>query len=107
MSGTSSNAVSNTASASAARSGYGTGTITPINGDALSWGSVDPMLLQDCVKAVNDCGDGVSLAKGARGDWISITVLADGDRPRWTARSVEEAQQYLVDITNAARKRGR
>ena len=105
MGATASNRNGNTAKADKDRPGYGTGNASPANGAALDWGCVDPVILQDCIVAVNKCGDGISLAQGMRGDWISVTVLADGDRPRWTARTTEEAHTHLVDITNAARKR--
>lgn len=107
MGATASNASGNTARADHERPGYGTGNGQTVNGDALSWRDCDGDIVKDCIGAVNKAGDGISFAEGSRGDWISVTILADGDRPRWVARSIEEAHTHLTDIINAARRRGR
>jgi len=54
---------------------------------------------------VNSAGDGISLAKGSRGDWLSVTLLVDGDRPRWVAYDAVEMTRILRVIGDAARKR--
>jgi len=85
-------------------SGYGPGNAAVAVG-GLSWTQVDDGILAETIAAVASVGDAISFAAGRRGAWLSITVLSDGERPRWEARSVQEANTILVDIGNAARRR--
>lgn len=105
MGATASNAQSRTAQADKGGENiYGAGNATLGDG-GLTWGALNQGILEDTVDAINDNGDGVSLAKGRRGAWLSITILTNGDRPRWEARSLAEMEVILVDLGNKARAR--
>ena len=105
MSGQSSNTQSRKATSGAKEENpYGPGNATS-GGNKLAWTMVDALVVTETMDAVNSAGDGISFAKGSRGDWLSVTLLVDGDRPRWVAYDADEMTHILNGIGNAARKR--
>jgi len=71
----------------------------------LDWGVVDPAILQRAVSAVTAAGDAISLARGARGRWLSVTILADGNKYRDQGATVEYVEQILERVCDEAQLR--
>jgi len=71
----------------------------------LDWGLVDPAILQRAVSSVTAAGDAISFARGARGRWLSVTVLADGEKYRQQGDSVESAELVLENVERDAHNR--
>jgi len=71
----------------------------------LEWGVVDPATLQRAVSAVTVAGDAISFARGAHGRWLSVTVLAGGEKYRYPCTTVEGCEIVLDQIENEARRR--
>lgn len=80
------------------------GTVEQSGGGGLWWGQADPGAFQRCVDAVNGAGDAISFARGARGAWLSATILSGGQRFKKTATSLEQADMLLEETENEARK---
>lgn len=80
---------------------YGGGNSTT-NGQRLTWFHCDPAKIADAVGHVAANGDAISFAEARNGTWLSVTILAGAERPRWTAYSPEEMDAFLVIIIEAA-----
>jgi hypothetical protein len=83
---------------------YGPGNATTSNGGC-DWTQVNELVLVETIAAVAACGDAISFARGRRGDWISVTILANGERPRWVAYDPVEMDKILLQLGDAARRR--
>jgi hypothetical protein len=80
-----------------------TGWVGENNVQGLSWGSVEPSLVSDCIEAVNATGDAISFARGANGAWLSLTILSGGNRYVKKAFTADEAGRIVVEATKEAR----
>jgi hypothetical protein len=80
------------------------GTSEPAGPGGLWWGQADPATLARCIDSVNGAGDAISFARGARGAWLSATILSGGERFKKTATSIEQAELLLEETENEARK---
>lgn len=80
---------------------YGGGNSTT-NGSKLTWFSVNPEKVADAVGQVAANGDAISFAQARNGTWLSVTILAGAERPRWTAYSAAEMDAFLDAIAEAA-----
>lgn len=70
----------------------------------LWWGQADPATFQRCVDQVNAVGDAISFARGARGAWVSVTILSGGERFKKVATTIEEMDALLDETWNEATK---
>jgi len=80
---------------------YGGGNSTT-NGQRLNWFQVDPAKVADAVGQVAANGDAISFAEARNGTWLSVTILAGAERPRWTAYSAPEMDAFLDAIVESA-----
>lgn len=80
---------------------YGGGNSTT-NGSKLTWFAVNPTKVADAVGQVAANGDAISFAQARNGTWLSVTVLAGAERPRWTAYSAAEMDAFLDIICEEA-----
>jgi len=75
--------------------------------EPLGWDVVNSMLLTEAIAAVNRCGDALSFARGARGRWLSVTVLCGDGNSTQRAFDMEEAEQILQHIIKVATARAK
>ncbi len=67
------------------------------------WALVDAEVLRTAVEAVTVAGDGIILACTSDGGAYAITILTDGEKPRYWPSSPEDCETVLRDITSDAR----
>lgn len=78
------------------------GQSEPVGTSGLWWGQADPGIYMRAVDAVNARGDGISFARGARGAWVSLTILSGGERYKKQATSIEQMDAILDETWNEA-----
>lgn len=73
--------------------------------EVLGWDAVNPMLLAEAAAAVNRAGDAITLARGAHGRWLSVTILCGDGNSTHRAFTMEEAESILQNIIRVASTR--
>ena len=66
------------------------------------WGVIDAELLRGVVECVTSIGDGIILAVTSDGGAYAITILTDGEKPRYWPATAEECEERLRDIIHDA-----
>jgi hypothetical protein len=72
-----------------------------IPANAIRWQSVNAEAIRSCLDSVTSLGHAVSFARSRNGSTLSIVVLADDARYRWTADNVDEAVDLLLRVAEA------
>jgi hypothetical protein len=76
----------------------------PLNGHftPLDWTQVNPELVTGTIAAVNRAGDAISFARGAKGRWLSVTLLSGDGGGTFRCFDVDEAEAQLQAILKTA-----
>jgi hypothetical protein len=80
---------------------YGKLRTTKAQGD-ISWTNVDGPTIKRCIVAVTSTGDAITFGRTSDGGALAVTVLSGQERHKLYAAEVDEAEDMLRSIEEAA-----
>ena len=71
----------------------------------VTWGDVSADAIRETIAALTAVGDAIVFSRSYDAGVLVLTVLHGQERPKFYAKTVEEAESILADIENASSER--